>query len=239
MSGHSHAANIKHDKEATDAKRGAAFSKVGRLITVAVKEGGGISNPSSNAKLKVALEKAKQINMPKDNIERAIDRGTGKAGGAILESLSYEGYGPAGVAVILEVITDNKFRTGAEIKNLFSQVGGNLAEPGAAGHFFERKGRISVFKEGGAEEQMLKLIDLGVEDIDEAEEGFFQVYVPVGKLENIKEKLIAGGFKVQSAEMVMRPTSKLSLSPQDSDKVKRFQEKLMAHDDVQRVFINL
>mgnify|MGYP001590493509 CR=1 FL=1 len=239
MSGHSHASTIKHDKEVTDAKRGTAFSKVGRLITVAVKENGGLSDPTKNAKLKVALEKAKEVNMPKDNIQRAIERGSGKADGAILESITYEGFGPGGTAMLLECITDNKFRTGAEIKNLFSSAGGNLAEPGAASHFFERKGLIKLLKEGGAEDQMLKLIDLGAEDIEEREEGFFSVFVPVEQLENFKNRLVAAQFKIQSAEMVLKPKSKLSASPEDSEKIKKFQQKLLDHDDVLKVFINL
>lgn len=238
MSGHSHAATIKRDKEATDAKRGTAFSKVARLITVAVKENGGITDSGRNAKLKVALEKARQVNMPKDNIQRAIDRGTGKIGETTLETVIYEGYGPAGAALVLECITDNKFRTGAEIKNLFSQSGGNLAEPGAASHFFERKGLVKVSKEAEPEAQMLQLIDLGAEDIEEEEPGFFYVYAPVSQLEELKNK-IGSQFKIASAEMILKPKNKLLLSSEAGDRVKKFQEKLLSHDDVQKVFVNI
>jgi YebC/PmpR family DNA-binding regulatory protein len=238
MSGHSHAATIRRDKEATDAKKGAAFSKIGRLITVAVKESGGIADPDKNAKLKLALEKAKEVNMPKDNIERAIERGLGKTGGAALESITYEGYGPAGTAFVVECITDNRNRTGAEIKNLFTQAGGNLAEPGAASHFFERKGLIKVIKEVAVEEQMLKLIDLGAEDIQEAGD-CLEVFVPLNLLDELKKKITAAQFKIQSSEMILRPKTKLSLSATETEKVSKFQQKLLNHDDVQKVFINL
>ncbi len=238
MSGHSHAATIRRDKEATDAKKGAAFSKIGRLITVAVKESGGIADPDKNAKLKLALEKAKEVNMPKDNIERAIERGLGKTGGAALESITYEGYGPAGTAFVVECITDNRNRTGAEIKNLFTQAGGNLAEPGAASHFFERKGLIKVMKEVGVEEQMLKLIDFGAEDIQEAGD-CLEVFVSLNLLDELKKKITAAQFKIQSSEMILRPKTKLSLSETELEKVSKFQQRLLNHDDVQKVFINL
>ncbi len=238
MSGHSHAANIKRDKEKNDAKKGAAWSKMANLITIAVKTSGGITDPAKNFKLRIALDKAHDVNMPKDNIKRAIDRAGGKSGeGVELDTIIYEGYGPAGCAVVVESITDNKNRTGAEIKNLFSSAGGNLAEPGAAAHFFTRKGQITLKKTDNPDEQMLKLIDLGAEDVEENGE-YFYVYVPVEQITAFKDK-VGEYYPVTDTEMIMKPTNTLSLPAQDVEKIRRFVETLKNHEDIQKVFVNI
>ncbi len=238
MSGHSHASTVKRRKEAVDAKKGAAFSKVSRLITIAVKEGGGIGDPEKNSRLKLALEKARSINMPKDNINRAIERGLGKGEGAFLESISYEGFGPAGVAVIVECISDNKNRTSSEIKSIFTSSNGRMAEPGSASHFFKKSGLLEVVKNSDKDEQMLKLIDLGAEDIYETDDTFL-VYVASEKLMEFKEILSREQFTVIQANLVMKPINKLPVSPDDLDRVKKFIDKLENHDDVQKVYVNI
>lgn len=236
MSGHSHAATIKRDKDANDAKKGAAYSKISRLITVAVKTAQGNTDPASNFKLRLALEKAREINMPKENVKRAIEKATGKGDESSLETITYEGYGPAGIAVIVECITDNKNRTASEIKNIFDKSGGNLAEPGAAAHFFQRLGMIKIAKSGDGDNQILAIIDMGVQDIEEKGDSL-EAVVAVEKLTEIKE-MIAKKFSVLDAEPIMKPTSILDLTAQDKEKVKRFVDFLNAHDDVQKIFLN-
>jgi YebC/PmpR family DNA-binding regulatory protein len=238
MSGHSHAATIKRDKEATDARRGAAFSKIGRLITIAIKTGGGITDPAKNFKLRLALEKAREVNMPKDNIKRAIERGSGKAEAEALETITYEGFGPGGCAIIVECITDNKYRTGAEIKNLFSKGGGNLAEPGAAAHFFQRRGFLKIQKGAKPEELMLKLIDLGAQDIEEKGD-FLYIYVPPEQLVDFAQKLVGQNLRVLETEPVMKPKTILDVGDEAKTRVKKFIEELKAHEDVQKVFVNI
>jgi len=237
MSGHSHSANIKHDKDKNDAKKGAAWSKIGNLITLAVKSSGGITDPAKNFKLRIALDKAREVNMPKDNVNRAIDRATGAGGQGELETVNYEGYGPGGVAVIVECITDNKNRTGAEIKNIFAQAGRNLAEPGAAAHFFQRSGFLQVSKAADQEQQILKIIDLGAEDVEEGDNQL-TVLVPVDKLAEFKDKLVGEQFQILNAEIVMKPLNKITLPAGDKAKLLKFDEQLKAHEDVQKVFLN-
>jgi len=238
MSGHSHAATIKRDKEATDAKKGAAFSQIARLITIAVGTSGGITDPVKNFKLRMAFVKARQMNMPKENINRAIERAAGKGEGGKLSTNTYEGFGPGGTAVIVECITDNKNRTAAEIKNLFEKNGGNLAQPGAAAHFFDRKGRILVVKNAKPEEQMLSLIDLGVEDVEEKRE-VLEIYIPLENIMVFKDKITNLGFNVLEAEPVFKTKARLSLDPQALERVKKFSAALKAHEDVQKVFFNV
>jgi len=234
MSGHSHYSTIKRQKESNDAARGAVFSKLTRAITVAVKSGGG-SSPDSNYKLRMAIDKAKSLNMPKANVERAISKGVG---GGVLEEVTYEGFGPGGVAVMVEVATDNRNRSGQEIKNIFEKGGGNLAGPGAVSFNFEPKGFLVIKKDKNAEEQMLALIDLGVEDIEETSDGI-EVYVEATILSQTKEKLEKNGFKINSMELVQKPKNYQSITGEKkANKILSFLETLEKNEDVQKVFAN-
>lgn len=250
MSGHSKWSTIKRQKEATDKKRGILFSKLSRAITIAVRQGGTYS--SVNLKLRFAIEKAKQANMPKDNIERAIERGKG-AGGEALEEILYEGYGPFGMAVLVEAATDNRNRTSQEVKNLFERGGGSLGGPGSVSFQFEKKGllladkampALSVRQAGGrqganAQEAMLELIDLGAPDLEETDDGI-EVYVPPQEISSWKEKIEAAGFKVKQAEFFYKPNVYVDIHDKEKvQKALKFLDSLDEHDDVQRVFANL
>ncbi len=234
MSGHSHYSTIKRQKEANDAAKGQIFSKLTRAISIAVKTGGG-SNPDSNYKLKVAIDKAKALNMPKVNVERAISKGRG---GGILEEVTYEGFGPEGVAVIVEVATDNRNRSGQEIKNIFEKGGGSLAGPGAVSFNFEPRGFLIVKKDKNTEEQMLTLIDLGVEDMEEMNDGI-EIYVDANVLSQTREKLENKGFDVILTELVQKPKNYQSITEEKkASKILSFLDSLEKHDDVQKVFAN-
>lgn len=235
MSGHSKWSTIKRKKEANDAARGKLFSKLARAISIAVKTGGG-QDQGTNNKLKDAVEAAKSANMPKNNIDRAISRG---GGGEKLEEVTYEGFGPKGIGVLVEVATDNRNRSGQEIKGLFERGGGSLAGPGAVSFNFEPKGLLLVDKKGNLEEQQLALIDLGAEDVEEAEDGI-EVYVNPAKMSDLKKGITDSGFKVKSSELYKKPKSLQEVS--DIDTVKRtltFLTKLEEHDDVQKVYTNI
>ena len=235
MSGHSHYATIKRQKETKDAARGNMFSKLGKAISIAAKTGGG-PDPNSNFKLRVAIDKARGFNMPKDNIERAISRASG---GESLDEVSYEGFGPSGFAVMVEVATDNRNRTGQEIKNIFERAGGSLAGPGAVSFNFEPKGQIVVKNEGDAEAQMLKLIDLGVEDMEETDDGI-EVHVSSEKLSSFRKALEGAGFTIVGVELVQRPKNYISVTaPTEANKAITFLDSLNEHEDVQKVFANL
>ncbi len=236
MSGHSHAKTVKRRKEAVDAQKGKIFSKLSRLITVAVREGGGFGNPEKNPRLVAVLEKARQANMPKENIDRAILKAVG-VDSQEMERVIYEGFGPEGVAVIIDCITDNKNRTSSQLKSSFKQAGGRLAEPGAAAHFFKKRGLIKVKKAVDVEEQTLFLIDLGVEDIEESG-GFLDIYVPADRLFEFREK-IAKDFKVEKQQQVMEVKIKASLGNQSLGKLKKLIKSLEERDDVERVFVNV
>ena len=234
MSGHSHYSTIKRQKESNDATKGAVFSKLTRAISIAVKTGGGPS-PDSNYKLKVAIDKARALNMPKVNIERAISKGVG---GGALEEVTYEGFGPNGVAVMVEVATDNRNRSGQEIKNIFEKGGGSFAGPGAVAFNFEPKGFIVIKKEKNTEEQMLTLIDLDVEDMEETSDGI-EVYVDVNVLRQTREKLESKGFEIISTELVQKPKNYISLTDEKkASKVLSFLDVLEENEDVQKVFAN-
>jgi YebC/PmpR family DNA-binding regulatory protein len=234
MSGHSHYSTIKRAKEANDQARGKIFSRYAREIAIAVREGGG-TDPAFNYKLRMVLDKARAANMPKDNIERALVK---SAGGA-LEKIIYEGFGPSGIGILVEVATDNRNRTSQDIKNLFERGGGNLAGPGAVSYNFENKGLLVVPKGVNSEEQMLKLIDLGVEDVEETTDGI-EVYAPPEKLMETKEMLEKGGIVPISAELVMKP--KVFQTVDDVNTAKKcltLLDLLNDHDDVQKVYSNL
>ncbi len=233
MSGHSHYAQIHRQKGLNDAKKGNLFSKLARAISIAVKTGG--SNPDANLKLKVAIEKAHAASMPKENVERAIAKGVGS--GEELIEVSYEGFGPGGIAVIVEAATDNKNRTAQEIKNLFERGGGNLAGPGAVSFNFDPKGYLLVEKQTDVETQMLSMIDMGVEDVTEVEEGV-EVYTEPNKLSETRKKFEEAGFNVKETELVMKPKSLIKVGVDAVSRVENFLDSLDGHDDVQKVFTN-
>lgn len=234
MSGHSHYSTIKRAKEANDQQRGKIFSKLAREISIAVREGGG-ADPGFNYKLRMVLDKARAANMPKDNIERALK----KSEGGNLEQITYEGFGPGGVGFVVQAATDNRNRSSQEIKNIFDRAGGSLAGPGAVSFNFENKGLMVIAKEGDPNEQMLRLIDAGVEDIEDTDDGL-EVYTQPDKLAQIRTKLEAVGFTVVSAELYLKPKSLMPVSdPAAVKKVLSLVAALDEHDDVQNVFTNL
>jgi YebC/PmpR family DNA-binding regulatory protein len=236
MAGHSKWASIKHKKKAVDAKRGALFTKLTRAITVAAREGGG--DPDGNPALALAIQKARDASMPKDNIQRAIDRGTGEgADAAAIETVSYEGYGPGGAAILVEALTDNRNRTGSEVRHTFTKHGGNLGEPGSVAWTFEKKGEIVV--DGGrySEDDLLPAIDAGAEDV--ALDGdVWEIVTGPAELQAVREALAAEGVEIESSELVQRPTTR---TPVDEDRVRTLMnliEALEDNDDVQGVHAN-
>lgn len=234
MSGHSHFATIKRQKQANDAARGNVFSKMARAIMIAAKGG---PDPDMNYKLRFEIDKARSVGMPKENIERAIVRATTEASN--LEEISYEGFGPSGIAVIVQVASDNKNRTAQEMKNVFERGGGNLAGPGAVSYNFENRGFLLVKKSADKDSQMLKLIDAGVEDIEESEDGL-EVYVAPDKLAEMHKKISELGFEVTDAELVMKPKNMQTLSDAgEASKALKFLQDIEDHEDVQKVFSNL
>ncbi|MBI2103820.1 YebC/PmpR family DNA-binding transcriptional regulator [Candidatus Woesebacteria bacterium] len=233
MSGHSHWATTKRAKEVKDIARGKVFSKLGRTISIAAKAGG---DADSNARLRVAIEAARAVNMPKENIERAIARGA--RADVTLQEVTYEGFGPGGIGVIVEVATDNRNRTSQEIKNIFERCGGSLCGPGSVAFNFDPKGFLVVERAPKFDKQMLSLIDLGVEDVQEFGETL-EVYVTPSEVANIKEKIEKLGYKVKSVELVRKPKNYLFLSDYNlAKKTLTLLESLEDHDDVQKVFTN-
>jgi YebC/PmpR family DNA-binding regulatory protein len=235
MSGHSKWASIKHRKKAVDAKRGALFTKLTRAITVAAREGGG--DPDGNPTLALAIQKARDASMPKDNIERAIAKGTGADSDAqAFEPVVYEGYGPGGVAILVEALTDNRNRTGSEVRHMFTRYGGSLGEPGSVAWTFEKKGEIVV--DGSySEDDLLPAIDAGAEDV--ARDGdLWEIVTAPTDVNAVRQALAAEGVEIESAELVQRPTTR---TPVDEDRVgalMRLIEALEEHDDVQGVHAN-
>lgn len=242
MSGHSKWSTIKRAKGATDIKRGQTFTKVANAITIAVKQGGS-GDPDSNPRLRVAMEEAKAVNMPKDNVQRAIDRGLGKLPGQNVEELTYEGFGPAKVAFLVEGMTDNRLRTLQEVKNLFERSGGSLAGQGSVAYMFDRVGEIRVI--GGKkskDEEMLELIDFGVKDVEEyLEDGMqrYLVYVQSPELNTMGNKITQAGFNIESSEIIYKPNITVEITDQETaEKVIAFAQKLEDHDDIQKVSAN-
>lgn len=231
MSGHSHYATTHRQKELKDAARGQVFSKLARAITIAAKTGGN-TNPDFNFKLRIAVDKARAASMPKDNIDRAISKA--ESGGA-MDEVTYEGFGPEGILVLVEVATDNRNRTNAEIKSLFEKNGGKVGTPGSVSFNFDSKGLLAVKKEGSSDEAILKLIDLGAEDVEEIE-GELLVYVPANTLAEMQKKLSEAGFNVVSAELIKKPKNYQKVN--DKEKVEKFLDNFEMHDDVQKVFTN-
>jgi YebC/PmpR family DNA-binding regulatory protein len=238
LSGHSKWSTIKHKKGAADAKRGRLFSKLSRAIMVAAKEGGG--EPTTNLALQNAIEKARSYSMPKDNIERAIAKGTGESGdGSAFETVVYEGYGPEGVAVLVEALTDNRNRTASEVRHQFSKHGGNLGATGAVAWQFERLGVVLVPAEGVDEEEiLLAAADAGADDV-ELDDHVFQVSSPPELLAAVREALEAAGYAIESAELSMVPKTTVAIADEAvARRVVRLVEGLEDSDDVQDVYAN-
>jgi YebC/PmpR family DNA-binding regulatory protein len=236
MSGHSKWATIKHKKGAADKARGKIFAKLIRQVEVAAREGGG--DPNSNASLRTMFQKARDASVPLDTIERAIKRGTGELEGVIYESITYEGYGPGGVAVLVEVLTDNRNRTGADIRSTFSRAGGSIAEPGAVAWQFDRKGSILVDRKVDEEDLMLVALDAGADDI--ADDGeLWRVISPPSDLHKVRTAIEEAGMTVDSADLTMLPQNTIPLDDAESaKKVLRLIDALDEQDDVQNVFAN-
>lgn len=240
MSGHSKWSTIKRQKGAADAKRGAVFTKLGNQIAIAVREGGG-GDPESNFKLRLAIEKAREANMPKENIQRSIDRGLGKGGSATLESAVYEGFAPGGVAVVVETITDNRTRTGADLRNLFDKAGGHLGSSGAVSYMFQRLGEIIISKGNLTMDQILeKALEAEAIDAEESSESF-SIYTKPEDLHKVKEALELAGLKVEESEIVYKPNPETlaSVSEDSRSKIETFLESISDLDDVQNVFANI
>ena len=237
MSGHSKWANIKHKKGKADALRGKITTKISREITIAVRMGG--SGPTGNMKLKLALSKAKANNIPKDNIQRAIQKGAGALEGQSFEEITYEGYGPAGVAMMVSCLTDNRNRTAADVRHVFSKYGGNLGATGCVGYMFQQKGVFAVSKETGVEEDDLMMVALeaGAEDIKNEEEGFEIVTTP-DTFDDVEKALADAGIEVEMAEITMIPDTMAELSAEDAERVQKMLDVLEDLDDVQDVYHN-
>ena len=236
MAGHSKWANIKHRKAAQDAKKGKAFTKVAKEITVAAKIGGG--DPEMNPRLRLALDKARSVNLPKDNVERAIKKGTGEGNDAIFEDVIYEGYGPGGVAILVKALTDNKNRTVAEVRSTMGKKGGNMGEPGCVAWIFENKGLIEISKETIEEEELMELaLEAGAEDVvDEGD--VYQVVTEPSEYFTVKAVIEEKGLEMSFSEVSMKPKNTTPLSGDDLRKLFVLTESLEELDDVQEVFSN-
>src|SRR5690349_6586844 len=238
MSGHSKWSTIKRQKGANDAKRGAVFTKVAREIAVAARLGG--ADPDANYRLRLAMDKARSVNMPQDNIKRAIEKATGAGDAEQFEEIVYEGYGPGGVAVLVETTTDNRNRTAAEVRSIFTKAGGQLAGSGAVAWQFEPRGLITIARQGAvdADEVALAAIDAGAEDVDTEADESIEIYTDPGTLENVRKALEGAGVPVESAESAMIAKQTVELDSQRARQALRLVELLEDLDDVQRVTAN-
>jgi YebC/PmpR family DNA-binding regulatory protein len=236
MSGHSKWATIKHKKAATDAKRGKIFTKIIRELSIAARTGG--ADPNTNPRLRTAIAAAKNENMPNDNIERAIARGAGTMEGEQLEEVTYEGYGPGGVGMLVQVVTSNRNRSAGELRHMFSKNGGNMAETGAVGWMFQRKGEILVAKEAADEDKMMSVVlDAGAEDLND-DGSAWQVTTPPEAMEKVREALTQAGITAASAEVAMIPKNYVKLTGAQAQQMLRMVENMEDHDDVQHVYAN-
>lgn len=237
MSGHSKWANIKHRKGKQDAIRGKVTTKISREITVAVRLGG--ADPAGNMKLKLALQKAKENNVPKDNVQRAIQKGLGSLDGSIYEEIVYEGYGPGGAAIIVEAMTDNRNRTAADIRHLFSKNGGNLGETGCVSWMFKQKGLfiVEASEKIDEEELMLLVLDAGAEDF-KAEDGQFEIITAPDDFDKVQQALETNKIVTETAQITMLPDTSIALAGDEALKMIKLMEVLEDHDDVQEVYSN-
>ncbi|MFN3739326.1 MAG: YebC/PmpR family DNA-binding transcriptional regulator [Thermodesulfovibrionales bacterium] len=238
MAGHSKWAQIKHKKAAVDAKKGKIFSKISKEITVAAKIGGG--DPEKNPRLRTAMEKAREANMPSENIKRAIMKGTGELPGVSYEESLYEGYGPGGVAIMIEVLTDNKNRTVSEIRHIMTKHGGSLGEAGCVSWIFEKKGYILVDKTKVSEDVLMSIaLDAGAEDMkNDPDEDNYEIITSPGDLAAVKSAIEAQGIPVSLAEITMVPKNYIMLDGKDAEQMLKLYEALEDHDDVQNIYAN-
>jgi YebC/PmpR family DNA-binding regulatory protein len=236
MSGHSKWASIKHKKAVVDARRGQHFTKLTRAITVAAREGGG--DPDGNPALALAIQKARDASMPKDNIERAIAKGTGEGADADqIETVLYEGYGPGGVALLIEALTDNRNRTGADVRHILSKHGGSLGEPGSVAYLFEKRGLIVVDAARYDENDLMPAIDAGALDIA-LDEDVYEVVTEPGDLTAVREALLSAGVEIESADVTQRPTVRVPVEESDAARLLKLIDALDESDDVSSVDAN-
>ena len=239
MSGHSKWANIKNKKEKTDSQRGKIFTKIGREIAIAVKEGG--ADPANNSKLRDVIAKAKASNMPNDNIARSIKKASGELGSVNYEEITYEGYGPGGTAVIVEVVTDNRNRAAADVRHIFDKNGGSMGSSGCVGWMFDKRGVMIIERSASIDEDelMMAALDAGAEDFI-PQDDVYEVYTSVSDFSAVREALESAGYGFLSAELSMIPqnTVDISADPEMVQKVERLLERLEDNDDVQEVYHN-
>ncbi len=236
MSGHSHWATIKHKKGAIDAKRGKLWSKLSRAIIIAAKHGG--SDPNTNLKLRYAIDKAREVSMPKDNIERAIKRGAGELEGQIFEEITYEGYGPGGVAILVDVLTDNRNRTAGEIRKIFEKGGGKMGGAGCVAYMFERKGLLSVDAASNDEDALLAIVlDAGAEDLKRSD-STFDITCDPAAFSQVKQALEKNNVALVSSEISQIAKVPMDVDAESGPKVLRLMEALDDHDDTQNVYTN-
>lgn len=236
MSGHSKWSTIKRKKGAADAKRGKIFTKLIKELTIAAREGGG--DPSGNPRLRLAIDNAKAANMPADNIERAIKKATGELEGTTISELTYEGYGPGGVAILVEVATDNKNRTVAEVRHLFSKHGGNMGESGSVAWMFEKKGIITLPMQGKLEEDMLEIaLNAGAEDM-RAEEEFYEIQTDIESFETVRKALVDEELTIENASLQWIAKNTINIGGENAEKLLKLIESLEDSDDVQNVYSN-
>lgn len=236
MSGHSKWASIKHKKAAIDAKRGQIFSKISRELTIAAKRGG--KDPNANPSLRLAIQKAKEANMPSDNVDRAIKKGTGELPGVVYEECTYEGYGAGGVAIIIEALTDNKNRTTSDIRNILSKRNGNMAGAGAVAWMFTKKGYFVVDKQKVSEEKLMDIVlDAGAEDI-KIESETYEIVTDIKNFDSVMKALEKNNIPTQSAELTMVPSSTVKIEGSIAKQVLHLIEALEDYDDIQNVYAN-
>jgi YebC/PmpR family DNA-binding regulatory protein len=236
MSGHSKWSTIKHKKAATDAKRGKVFTRLNKEITISAREGGG--DPATNVRLRLAIDKARAANMPKDNIERALKRGTGELEGGQLEEVVYEGYAPHGVGVLIEVVTDNRNRSVAEVRHVFNKQGGNMAEAGAVSWQFTRKGFISISDAFDPDEVFLVAVDAGADDV-EILDSVAEIYTELDDLQSVRTALEEAGYGLSEISVIYDPNNQIGLETQQTVQVMKLVEVLEDLDDVQNVYTAL
>lgn len=237
MAGHSKWANIKHKKERSDAKRGKIFTKIGREIHVAVKQGG--PDPESNSKLRDAIAKAKAANMPNDNINRSIKKASGTDSSESYDEIIYEGYGPSGVAVIVEAMTDNRNRTASDVRHIFDKFGGNLGTTGCVSYMFDKKGIIVIEKRDGVDEDtvMMAALEAGAQDIT-TEDEFFEIVTDVPEFSNVREGMEKEGFEFVEAQLKMIPQTTVELDEKSKGSFEKLVDDLEDNDDVQNIYHN-
>jgi len=236
MAGHSKWANIQHRKKAVDAKRGKIFTQINRLLSVAARTGGG--DPTTNPSLRLAIEKANAVNMPKDNIERAIKKATGDLEGVTYESLTYEGYAPNGVAVMVECLTDNRNRTVAEVRHAFSKYGGNLGTDGSVAYLFSKVGVLNYAPGTSEEEVMLAALEAGADDVVSADDGSIEVLTTPEAYDEVKAALEEAGLVAENSEITMRASIDVELDVENGEKVLKLLDALEDLDDTQDVYSN-